>query len=79
MTKRVDQGLSSNSVNLMLHLWWQRSLAADNYNSKVNIRLYLKPNPNVRQSKNQIRCVKASRAEALNCVPALLDSLPHDL
>jgi hypothetical protein len=54
MTKRVDQGLSANSVNLMLGLWWQRFLPASDSDAKVNVGLYIEFLLNAGQSKNQV-------------------------
>ena len=54
MIKRVDQGLSGNSVDLILDLRWQLPRLACDRDVKVDIGLYLEFFLNARQRKNQI-------------------------
>ena len=66
MTKGVEQGLSSNAVNLLLDRRPQRLLLAEDTDVKVHTGLRREFVTNCGQSHNQIQWARVRRTETLN-------------
>jgi hypothetical protein len=78
MTKSVEQSLPADTVNLMLKKRLQRLLPAGDNDAKLNIGRNCKFLLNAGQGQNQVQGARV-RPEAMKSVPALLDSVVHEL
>ena len=79
MTKGVEQGLSSKTVNFLLDRRPQRLLLADDTDAKVHTGLSRNFLTNGGQSHNQIQWARVRRTEILNGLPAFVYPLLHEL
>ena|SRR6516162_6364321 len=79
MTECVDQGLSADSINLMLDGFVKRLRLASNRDPKVEVGLDLEFLPHARQDQSQIGWAGIGRAQAFKRFPALLNPFLHKL
>jgi len=79
MTKRIQQCLSSDPINLLLDGCVQRSPPSHNIDAKIDTRSTRKLLLNARKRDHQIACRRIRRAQPLNRASTLLYPSAHDL